>query len=501
MSTSFHLYLKSDESSSTLIPNSPSHFVTHFDNPIELQGSWRVGLQNISYSSFIKTKPAAVEICAIPTHEKTIWAKHPYQYRLSKDECWLGYDGVQPSDFEKPLTTVDTVLEALNAMNKLILCDGVKKNVFRFSRDSKTGYIIYECFDADFTLRMRTWLSEALGFEYHNIFVGDEIQKAKKPFDKSAQLTADAFHVTYFNKRLQFCEKRIMIKEKGKRVEKKDDVLTLWKETVEQHAAMTASFKSGKLVIRSKAWGTFFTASPDFSRTFAYYPTFLIGEQWAMASTSCEEDNTNQEWFIDVYSTRMAFEKDVSTRRMTVPLYPWQCKTLGEAVYRMNHKVNTHLKRVLRKDYNKSQHMFQFGIAGSDIVGKFPFTLPKNYAYLCLGQRLEVTFSENLKSLFAFHQAHCNRNLNVSIRHVGKHFDEEETLSLRCSLSEKPLSTFTHQRTDESCTNTWFDAPYFVPIKDKLITAVTCELFDSRGKLLDLHERPTMITLKCCNDS
>ena len=505
MISPFRLYLNSDEDSLIYTHNTPSHFKTYFTNPIELQGSWKVALENISYSSHIKTQPASVKIRAIPAHEKAIWTKHPFQYRLSEDECWLGYSGVQPSNFKEPLTSVDSVLKALNALNDLILCDGEKRkmfgNVFRFSQEAKTGRVIYECFDANFTLRMRTWLSEALGFEHRNMFIGDETQTANKPFDNSARLTADAFKVIYFNKKLQLREKRIMIKEKGKRVENNDDMHALWKQTVESYMPMLASFKERKLVIRSHAWGTFFTASPDFCETFGYPSTFLIGEQWALTPPIWEKDNTDQEWYIDVYSTHMAFEKDVSQHYMTIPLYPWQCKTLAEVVHRINHKVDTHLKHVLKQEYSEKQHAFQFSIATSETTTQYPFTLPKDRACLLLGQRLNATFSENVTTLFAFSQAHCNRKFTISNQDVGKHVDEEETISLRCSLSEKPFPKFTHQRTDASCVNTWFDNPTFIPMKENMITAVTCELHDSTGKLLDINERPTMITLKCCKQT
>ena len=120
------------------VGNSPSHFQSYFDNPIELQGSWKVALENISYSSHIQTKPATVDLYAIASDEKAIWTKHPFQYRLSTDECWLGFAGVQTPDFKDD--RIESVIETLNAMNNLILQDGDKKkvfgNVFNFSLKS-----------------------------------------------------------------------------------------------------------------------------------------------------------------------------------------------------------------------------------------------------------------------------------------------------------------------------------------------------------------------------
>ena len=498
MNSPLRFYLHSDE-------QSPSHFKTYLQNPIELQGSWKVALENITYSSNLKTRPATVKIDVIPAEEKPIWMKHPFHYRISKDDCWIG--NVQPPDFKQPLTKLKDVIETLNAINNFILHDDEKRkvfgNVFRFSLDDATGHVIYECFDADFTLRITAEMAKVLGFDYLTIFSGDKKRKAENSYT-SKNLTADDFSMVYFNKKLQFCEKRIVIKHRGQRVKNENDFLATWKRTVETYANIKASFQGEekrKLVIRCHDWGTYFTTSPEFAQTFCYYSTFISNEQWAWHIPNWQKDNTHEEWYIDIYGMRMAFENDVPKQHMTIDLYPWQCKTLTEVVRRINHKVNTHLKQVLKTNYSEKQHAFKLNIAASKQVSPSHPTIPKDYASLFLGQRLEVTFSESVSKLFAFPHPHFKRSHNISNQKVGsKYFEHEESILVLCNLAEEPISRFVHQRTDDVFVDKWFNEPRMFPIKESIIPAITCELQDTNGKRLDINERPTMITLKCCKD-
>ena len=157
MTSSFRLHLTNVNDVYT--DNSPSYFQTYFDNPIELQGSWKVALEEISYSSHIKTQQASIDFNVIPADEKALWTNHPFHYRLSEDECWLGCDGIEP-DFEYPLEsyslgTIEDVIPKLNAMNQLILHDGNKRKVFGdvFKFFLENDRVVYQCFDAHFTYK------------------------------------------------------------------------------------------------------------------------------------------------------------------------------------------------------------------------------------------------------------------------------------------------------------------------------------------------------------
>ena len=506
MSSSFRLYLTSDDQTGAFSNNTASHFQTHFDNPIELQGTWKAALENITYSSHIKTRPTTLHFHSIPASEKAIWSKHPFQYRLSEDEHWLGWQGVQPSPFKVPHQKIESLLETLNSMNNLILHDGDKRklfgDVFRFSFDEASQRVIYESFDANFTLGFSNRLAKVLGFEYHSTFIGDKKRTASKPHNDTTNLKADECWMIYFNEKLQFRERRIVIKEKGKWVKNANDFLTLWKQTVGSYVDIRASFYGNKLVLTSNKRNAFFASSPDFCLSFSYPRIFLRKCTHAWNTIDFTLDNTKEEWYIDLYSDRMAFE-NVSKKHTSLTLYPWQCKTFAEVVRRINHKVNMHLKHVLKGEYDDKQHAFKISVNVTDqILPDRYHATPKDYVHLSLGQRVVIDMNENLRCLLGLASTHSflNRNHTIGDEKVGKCFLYDEYFAFRCNLFNDNIYRFPHLRTDDSFININFKEPYFYPIPNT-ITSVICKLQDSKGQELDLYERPTMLTLKCSKQS
>ena len=501
MSSSFRLYL-TDESS-VYPTNTPSDFVTHLDNPIELEGAWKAALESITYSSHVKTRPATIQMFSIAADEEALWKKEPFVYRLDEDECWIGFTGVQPPPLEKPLNKIETVLECLNSMNDHILQNGDKRkvhgNVFRFSLHDVTGRVMYQCFDPNFTIRLRTRTSEFLGFSYCTIFAGDGTWTAKKPHagDGPRGLDTGAFLLTYFNSKVQRRERRIMIKSKGRAVKSISEFLALWRHTVQPYTNMSASIKNHRLVIIPDKLHLFFTCSPDFRKTFDYWPTFLARQQWAKGWYNLGRDNTNDEWYIDVYSNRMAFPDDVKQTRTKLKLYPWQCKTLSEAVRRINHEVNIHLKNVMKDDYNERQHLFQLEIPSQTRFTHTHFPLRrKDFIHLTLGQRLDILMGEKLRTLFGFSHPHVTNNYTMGVEKVGRYFIAEEDLSLTCSLfnNGNKLCRFPHERSDADFITTRLKTPYYYNVPN-LISSIRCVLKDSHHQPIQLHERPTVISL------
>ena len=496
MSSEYRLYLTSNEQNDIYTHNTPSHFETHFENPIEVQDSWKVALENISYSSHLKSREATIHVHAIPTKEKARWTKHAFHYRLDKNECWLGHDGVELQDPIPKHDTIESLLETLNGHNNRILTNGTKKklfgHVFRFSFDKERQRVTYQCFDPGFTMRISTVLSQVLGFGYRSMFVGDKTRVANEPYRAHdiSNLDASDFDMPYFNEALQYCERRIQIKEKGVRVSNATHFLTLWKQTVCAYVDFEAKFKSGKLVVNSHKRDTYFTCSPDFQKTFAFYRVFLANTVHGKGYVSFDEDNTNEEWFIDLYSSRMAFDSDVPKIHKTFQCYPWQCKTYGEAMRRITCQLNHFLKDALKEDYNERQHDFRL------------ITNSKGHIIIHLGPRLEITLSDNLRCLWGLAITHerLNNNKTCSDEKVGKFFEHSEDLTFTCSLFDNGFLRFTHVRTDESYTHIHFKKPYFWPMP-RTNTSAVCELKDSKGNLLNINECPTFITLLCRKDS
>ena len=499
MSSSFRLYLTNE--SSVYPTNTPSDFVTYFDNPIELEGDWKVGLESITYSSHVKTRPTTIQLYSIPTKETPLWKKEPYAYRLDEDECWIGFTGVQPPPFKEPLKNIDIVLERLNAMNDLILQDGHKKKVFRFSLDDATGRVIYQCFDPHFTLRLRTRMSTFLGFETYTIFTGDKQKTAVKPHGGNGTwaLSAGDFLMTYFNSKVQHRERRIMIKPKGRAVKSVSDFLQLWTHTVQTYVNMSASFKRSRLIIIPNKLHMFFTCSPDFRKTFDYWHAFLSRQQWARGPYNLYRDNTHDEWYIDLYSNRMAFPDDVKQVHTQLTLYPWQCKTLSEAVRRINHKVNTHLRNVLKDDYNERQHTFDLEIASENRSTHTNFSLrKKDFAHLTLGQRLEIVMDEKLRTLFALAltHSHVTNNCTMGVEKVGRYFVTNDDVTLTCNLfnNGEELCRFPHERSDADFITTRPKTRYYWSVPN-FISSIHCMLKDFHHRPLQLKERATVISL------
>ena len=489
---SFRLFLSSN-ASTEYASNAPSHFKTLLDNPIELQGSWKVALENMSYSSHLKTKPDTMMLNAISKHENTQLKNHPYHYRVDENGEWLGRAGVQPPSFPTPLENIESLINVLNALNDVILVDGDKRklfgDVFKFSL--REGRVHLQIFDANFILRITNGLARVLGFDYYEIFSASNDWTAPNNYGDVSGVTADCCLMRYFNHSLQAFERRLVIKEKQRRVKSKQQFLVLWKQRVTPYFDVTARFINNRLVIDS----TFdtklsFMNSNDFYNTLGVYKVYMWCNQWARLEVNFSKNNYNEEWSIDVYSTRLAFNSNVKKQMLELTLYPLQCKTHAEAMLRINRKVNAQLKRVLKADYDEKQHAFQLSIINKR-------------ACLTLGPRLEAVLGDKVKSLFSFYHADIKRNQTFGNKDLENDFEHKEDISLVCSLSHdtKPLCRFSHLRSDDTTSTLQMSKRRFYPLKENVFDSIQCELQDAKRNRLDITERPTVLTLLCekCN--
>ena len=85
----FKVYLPSNASVHVFPNNTLSHYVTHFNKPLQLKGRWEVGVESACYSSRIDNEKEQAQIhCHVKTHDFVIANSllHPYEYAATSDE-------------------------------------------------------------------------------------------------------------------------------------------------------------------------------------------------------------------------------------------------------------------------------------------------------------------------------------------------------------------------------------------------------------------------------
>ena len=101
---SFDYVLPSNTSSQLFPNNSASNYTTVPHNPLELQGSWEVGVKNVFYSSHIGDMKEKGHVKLTYEKHSTVSVNgiYPVKYKTPKCKWTYGWRAVPPIDVSLP---------------------------------------------------------------------------------------------------------------------------------------------------------------------------------------------------------------------------------------------------------------------------------------------------------------------------------------------------------------------------------------------------------------
>ena len=197
----FKTYLPSN-ASHTLYPNNmPTDYRIRFDNPIELDGKWEVGVESIVYSPHIddEDEKASIDIDLHVRKTTTVNSKRWFQYKLNEDNTWPGFDGVEPDLFEPNSHNVNGVMETLNNFGQQLVTSTERDfPIFHF-RMSDSDQVAYFPIDKSLTVLLTRKLAKVLGFGYEVVLGGKVASFARFPRQVDIRLTKEDYHIKFFS--------------------------------------------------------------------------------------------------------------------------------------------------------------------------------------------------------------------------------------------------------------------------------------------------------------
>ena len=167
---SFRVYLPSNASMDVFPHNKPSDFKVQMNPPLQLDGKWEVGVENVCYHSAIADLNDIEKITLRPRgyRYKSMNEVFDFPYVLTSDGKW-NYDWIQLEykPKHKLITPMQNINQSLNTGNALILKD---KNQKVYSFDTSywrfKPYHLFTSYSSGFAMRIDRTLHKHMGFGY-----------------------------------------------------------------------------------------------------------------------------------------------------------------------------------------------------------------------------------------------------------------------------------------------------------------------------------------------
>ena len=513
---SFKVYLPSNASHQLFPDNTPSKYRTRFDKPIDLNGEWEVGVESISYSSFINDEGerANVDLRVEAKHKVLLNNIHPYEFILTKDDKWKGFEGIRPTIFETDSTKLDEILYSLNAMNDDITKSGKQhKNVVDFASNRFIGLykyhldclfhfglnekkqVVYLCNEPGFSLTITARMADVLGFGYTVVFSGVHPVTAshKRISGDDEKLTRENYHLRYLSSSVQVRRERIIFKDRKQTLEgKQESFLNTWNKIVRPRCDVRAEFKSGKLVLHNFS-NTGVIFSPDMANTFSHHCPFIgTGSRWAVGYPDWEEEHIDELWSLDIYSVDMQLTNKVVFHNLSVYVYPWRWRSMKEVMSVINSKVRTAVKRKLKNRYHEKMHSFELE------------SMKNNFSKFTRGRGLIPRFSKNLTHLLGLPDTTFEELQSFGVREMDTLANYSRQLHILSNVI-KPTAYGKHQRqifcdflfkrSKELITETRFYPISFHPIIRNSIDMIEIQVTDEHYKPIQIKDSKTIVTL------
>ena len=497
---SFKVYLPSNACPNIFPQNTATDYRTHFEKGIDLDGQWEVGVESICYSSHINDDKEKAQLQLFIKWKESVPTNnlYPFSFITTEKNEWRGFEGISPKRFEKDATQIESVISTLNDMNLQMMTPQkfeLSGNIFVFDL-SEDGYVRYFTSDYNFTLQLTNRLAQLLGFGYQTVLNVYTTYTAKqKPSTSKVPLSESDYLLRYMDTTCQKRDQRISLKASGQSVDgKEESFLTLWKQLVTSKTGVQAEFKSGKLILHNFRKDIGITFSYQFSRTFSMRePFFGKGSRWASKASALNSDCTAEDWYIDVYNTKLDMSSITKHEEIDLNLYPWRCKSMRQLFYILNSQVQNLLKDKLKEHYDEKKHHFQLSLQASD------------HAKLELGPWLEwCHFSKKLSFLLGFPNIAIKDVETLGRREVDSLDNHSRQLHLLSNVikptaygrqQRQILCDFLHERSTLPIVEKRFNPISYHPVSRNQIDMIHMQITDDDYNPICIQNSSTIVTL------
>lgn len=498
----FKVYLPSNACPVLFPDNTATDYRTRFDKAIDLSGSWEVGVGSIAYSSRINDEKerAQVQFNVTAPKEVTINSLHYYKYLTSAKDQWKGYKGIFPPVIEEDSKKIDLVVQRLNDTNRVMLSHdnvrGIPIYAFSFFLNKKTNRVEYNCYDSGLVIELTTMLGHVLGFGFRIDFSGTKrIVAENAPAPVETPLKAKYYLVKYMNTIAQKKLKRIIIKQHGEKFDGDEAAfLKLWETKVTSQVNIRAEFKKRKLVLHNYNPDIGITFSADFAQAFAIpHPFFGVGSRWGNSTSVMNFDRSAEEWFIEIFTTKMSTTTHFKDFQLSMDVYPWRYKSMKEVLRVINVKARNTLQEFLKQGYDSNRHLFQLSMERVS-----------DHCRLKQGSFLACTLSKNLAYLLGFPDTTI-RNKNVlATREVDALANHSRQLHLISNVIQPTaygkhqrqiLCDFLHKQNAEPITEKRFNPISYHPVARNVIDMIHVQLTDDAYNPISIQDASTIVTL------
>lgn len=496
MTDLFKVYLPSNACSSLFPENTSTDFRTRFDKAIELSGKWEVGVESIAYSSRIRDQKEQAKIYFYVNASEQIPVNniYPFHFHTSEDGQWKGLTGVLPNKFETDSSNIESVIQTLNAMNRLLLNMSNSASIFQFSLN-KDKKVEFRGNDDNFGLRLQPTLARVLGFDYQTTFSGSTAITSKETQPTNQPLTKEDYRLRYMHVINQLKDIRLVIKALGERFDgTKESFHKLWKERVTSFVNVTYEFKGPKFILHNYHDQFAMAFSYDFYNTFSHFQP-LIGRmtQWSKDRVDLKADHTNEFWYIDVYSTKLDMtSKYIFINGLPLVVYPWRSSNIKRALHLINSQTKSLLKERLKESYDEEKHYFQLTLELSD------------HCKLTKGMWLDVLFPENLQNLLSFPSDIIREREILGVREVDSLENHSRQLHILSNVIRPTaygkqqrhiLCDFLHKASSKEIIEKRFYPISYHPVTRNIIDMIHIQLTDEVYNPIRIPDSKTLVTL------
>ena len=496
------VYLPSNACPTLFPDNTASDYRTRFNKAIELDGRWEVGVGSIAYSSHINDEKERAQIIftAFLRQVLPINTLYAYTYYTTAEGLWKGFDGVSSPRPEWDSSKIESVIDALNEVSVSMLKPkddyGGQMYGFSFYLNKKTNRVEYDSYDPGIVLQLTSRLGYVLGFGYKTVFSGTKrIVAGSAPQTLKERMNEGDYLVGYMNTVTQQKKSRINIKRHGEPFKGGEAAfLALWKDKITSQVDIRAEFKKGKLVLHNYRRDVGMTFSPDFAATFAiYHPFFGRGSRWAEVKGDWSGDKSQEEWFIEIYTTELATTEVDKSIDVPTTFFPWRSKTIKGLLHKINIKAKHALQDALKGSYDSTRHRVHFSMNASS-----------NHCRFTQGHALLTKISPNLLHLLGFSKEYL-RNANVmGVREVDALSNHSRQLHLISNVIQPTaygkhqrqiLCDFLHTPTAEPIMEKRFDPINYHPVARNMIDMIHLQLTDEAYNPVSIEDVNTIVTL------
>lgn len=501
MSSSIKVFLPSNSSFDRYPDNSPSDFRINFDQPIQLQGNWKVGIQSLFYPSKIGNVNETASIKLVSVYETNTFVNdvYPVKFKVNaKDGSWSS-GPYYPDSFEEDPKNIDGIIATVNSINKSFLDDG---KVFQFRREG--DQIVYCGYQEDTCIMITPAIGHCLKFMYTYTFTGrGDTNSYYGSYEK--KLTREDYKMYVFDKNIVQKEKRLILKKPGESyslADFNDTFIALWKKRVKRHyEECSVKFNSAgdKLILEYRLQNKGLSFSKDMiNRFFLHSHVFNPGEYWPSRSFD-SKDHDAELWYVDIYSSKLEKTSKTFLNTDNILIRPRTFPDVTNIIDHLNRIMTaTVKKRVTKENFNKDDHLVAFSIE-------------RNCAKLRIGRNVILKMSDNLRRMLGFEYPYftsgmfSGKNIPMTLRETQQRLRIASNFISSVSFGDSKQYSMQHfihelkESQDLIVKKVFYPIAYY-PVSTNCITSVHIQILDDEGNVIKINGGKTLLLVHFVKD-